>query len=234
MHPVLELLISLKEIDHQLDLFRAEIEKNEKLIQEKENNIKSLKLSTSSIEKKLKDTLLILKKEEEILKEIEYKIEQKNKEYFAGKITNAKELKAFQREMAHLREEKDEKETDVLLIMEELEKLKAETEKTKEKSKKSIKTWEKEIGELREEIEKTEEKFKNIEEKRQDLIQKIEKKYYNIYEEIKREKPNPIVEVKENICTGCHLVIPEQVITKVMEDDEIIMCPNCGRILYKG
>ena len=207
MHPVLKLLIDLQEIDHQIELIQDEIKDQDLKIKEKEKKIEEIKDLLVSTENKEKDLIFKLKKKENDLQQIEYKIEQKKKEFYSGKFTNPKELSGFQKEMRHLEDERDKKETDII---------------------------KKEIGYLKKDNKKLEEKLEKLRQKKAEISEKIDERHYRIYINIKKEKGNPIVSIKNNTCNGCHLTVPEDVINKTKESKDIVTCPNCGRILYWG
>jgi len=53
------------------------------------------------------------------------------------------------------------------------------------------------------------------------------------YEEINRwAEGNAMSEIKSESCMGCFLMLPPQVSATVMETEQLVFCPNCGRILY--
>ena len=55
-------------------------------------------------------------------------------------------------------------------------------------------------------------------------------KRYNII----RQKMNgmAVVPVWKEICGGCHVNIPPQVYNELQRSEELILCPNCSRIMY--
>ncbi len=234
MHPVLKLLIDLQEIDHQIELIQDEIKDQDLKIKEKEKKIEEIKDLLVSTENKEKDLIFKLKKKENDLQQIEYKIEQKKKEFYSGKFTNPKELSGFQKEMRHLEDERDKKETDIITLMEESEDIKDKLKILKEKIKKETDKIKKEIGYLKKDNKKLEEKLEKLRQKKAEISEKIDERHYRIYINIKKEKGNPIVSIKNNTCNGCHLTVPEDVINKTKESKDIVTCPNCGRILYWG
>nr|MCR5046829.1 nucleic acid-binding protein [Treponema sp.] len=40
-----------------------------------------------------------------------------------------------------------------------------------------------------------------------------------------------IVNVKNGVCGGCHMILPAQFANEVREEQEILFCPYCSRIL---
>jgi hypothetical protein len=53
------------------------------------------------------------------------------------------------------------------------------------------------------------------------------------YERLMRQKgSNVIVGIQHGVCGGCHMQLNRQVVVSCQSDQEIVTCPNCGRILY--
>ena len=53
------------------------------------------------------------------------------------------------------------------------------------------------------------------------------------YERLRRSKgENVVVGVAHGVCGGCHMKLQRQVIVTCQGNQEIVCCPNCGRILY--
>ena len=53
------------------------------------------------------------------------------------------------------------------------------------------------------------------------------------YLRIRRAKgANTVVGVQHSVCGGCHVKLPMQVVLSCQAQQELVTCPNCGRILY--
>jgi len=53
------------------------------------------------------------------------------------------------------------------------------------------------------------------------------------YERLRRSKgENVVVGVAHGVCGGCHMKLPVQIIVSCQGHQDIVSCPNCGRILY--
>jgi predicted nucleic acid-binding Zn-ribbon protein len=48
----------------------------------------------------------------------------------------------------------------------------------------------------------------------------------------KQRGASTVVGVDRGICGGCHMKLPMQVVLSCQAQQELITCPNCGRILY--
>lgn len=49
---------------------------------------------------------------------------------------------------------------------------------------------------------------------------------------IKSKGENVVVGINHGVCGGCHMKLPTQSLVACQAAQEIITCPNCGRILY--
>lgn len=53
------------------------------------------------------------------------------------------------------------------------------------------------------------------------------------YERLFRHKgQNVVVGIEHGVCGGCHMQLSRQIVVTCQAEQEIITCPNCGRILY--
>jgi hypothetical protein len=53
------------------------------------------------------------------------------------------------------------------------------------------------------------------------------------YERLRKNKGDKvIVGVTHGVCGGCHMRLPAQILVSCQAHQEIVTCPNCGRLLY--
>ncbi|MGB9720206.1 MAG: zinc ribbon domain-containing protein [bacterium] len=69
----------------------------------------------------------------------------------------------------------------------------------------------------------------SLKRERSGLLKQIPKEYAEVYERIRKRYPLAIAEVKNGFCFGCFQQLPTEMLTK---SNEIVTCPNCGRILF--
>lgn len=99
---------------------------------------------------------------------------------------------------------------------------------------------EKELVKLKKEEEETNSKIElntnilNVTIKeRKEISEKIAKDTLTIYEKIRANKNNlAVVPIKNDVCQGCFIKLPPQLINEIIEASEIIRCEGCVRILY--
>lgn len=86
----------------------------------------------------------------------------------------------------------------------------------------------------------TDEEKKNIEEQRnqfyaqkEELLKNMNQKVITFYEKIRKwAKNTAVVPVKKQACYGCFIKINDKTYSNVLNGEDIITCPHCGRILY--
>ena len=71
-----------------------------------------------------------------------------------------------------------------------------------------------------------------LEEARRELVEKINKPLVFNYEKLRKKFKRSIVPVKDDVCLGCFMRVPTQLITRGRSDQQVINCEGCGRILY--
>ena len=79
-------------------------------------------------------------------------------------------------------------------------------------------------------------KFKRYKSIRNDIVKSINEKYILAYSNLyKKRAPRIIVQANNSMCGGCHISLPAQIIADIMslkDGDSLVICENCGRILY--
>jgi predicted nucleic acid-binding Zn-ribbon protein len=67
---------------------------------------------------------------------------------------------------------------------------------------------------------------------RDELVQKIKKPLLAAYERLRNRYKRAIVPVKDDNCLGCFMKLPTSITAHGRTDKEVLVCENCGRILY--
>lgn len=87
--------------------------------------------------------------------------------------------------------------------------------------------------ELEQKLNNTQDEEKNLKEKRNLLVAKIEKPLYNLYLRVYGSKGRlAVVPANEGHCGGCFTVLPSQKLSELRRADSIVQCDACSRILY--
>jgi predicted nucleic acid-binding Zn-ribbon protein len=72
-----------------------------------------------------------------------------------------------------------------------------------------------------------------LESNRDQLAAGIEKRALSRYERLLEHKgENVVVGIDHGVCGGCHMRLSRQTVVSCQAEQDIVNCPNCGRILY--
>lgn len=72
-----------------------------------------------------------------------------------------------------------------------------------------------------------------LESNRGELAAVVEEDTRGRYERLFKQKGhNVVVGIQHGVCGGCHMTLSRQVVVTCMQEQEVITCPNCARILY--
>jgi len=65
------------------------------------------------------------------------------------------------------------------------------------------------------------------------LAQAVDESTRLKYERLLKQKgQNVLVGIQHGVCGGCHMQLSRSVVVTCQADQELVPCPNCGRILY--
>jgi predicted nucleic acid-binding Zn-ribbon protein len=68
---------------------------------------------------------------------------------------------------------------------------------------------------------------------RQELTRDIKPDALELYARLmKTRAPRAVVTANGNVCSGCNINLPPQVVGDIMKADRLVICENCARILY--
>ena len=68
---------------------------------------------------------------------------------------------------------------------------------------------------------------------REELAAAVEESARRKYERLFRQKgQNVVVGIQHGVCGGCHMQLSRSIVVGCQAEQEIVSCPNCGRILY--
>ncbi len=148
-------------------------------------------------------------------------------------ISKELELKAMLKEIAFREDQRDQKETRVLELLDQVEaqnQIIAEKEQTLKKLKKQ---YNRRSTEVAAQVEKLEQQLAVLASKRDSLRKGLPAPLLKRYEFIlRRRNGSAISEVRAGVCLGCHMNILPQQFIDLQKGEVIIQCPHCQRILY--
>jgi predicted nucleic acid-binding Zn-ribbon protein len=72
-----------------------------------------------------------------------------------------------------------------------------------------------------------------MESSRESLTAGLDESILGRYMRLQKQKgDNIVVGIQHGVCGGCHMKFPMQIVVACQKAQELVTCPNCGRILY--
>ncbi|MDR0407696.1 MAG: C4-type zinc ribbon domain-containing protein [Campylobacteraceae bacterium] len=232
MNKYLNQLVKLSEINKEIDAFEPRVQKIQKTLNVAFEKAKNAKTDIELLEEEIKDSKLKKMKNEALLAELSDKLKSISKK--TASIKNEKEVKALQLEEDIAKEQCD-------FANEEIARLEKNIE-LKEGEKVKVKELYSELQKVAEEISVSVESERNdikkeiavAYAKKEELVSKMSQRILSFYEKIRKWAHNSaVVPVRKQACYGCFMRINDKTNALVVQSEDIITCPHCGRILYR-
>ncbi len=154
-----------------------------------------------------------------------------NQRLYSGNVKNTKELEDLQHKVEELGRRRSALEDEILEAMIVIEDAQQENESAGEALSAVQATWEKSQGSLQQEQNELALRLHELMAARDRQLPLIEKPLLAQYEQLKTRKGGVAVAgLEDNRCTGCHLTVSVQKVTRAKRG-EIVICGGCGRML---
>jgi len=224
-------LVALSNVDKELDQFKPKIEELQGKVTAQESLINELIAQKEAIEKEIEENSIKIASFEEQIKELKAQLDDIKRK--SGEAKSEKEIFALQteehiakdkltyanEEIERLNKVNDIKKSQLQELLEQIEQKRKELEEIKK--------------EVSEEFEKIEELKANLIEKREEIISNMDRKILAFYEKIRKWAGNTaVVKVENQACYGCYMKINDKAYSDLINGEDIVTCPHCGRVLY--
>ena len=224
-------LIQLQKIDSQILSFRAQLDElPRKLNQHRETlNTAITKSDTAhhEFEKLSKDkhtSEMDLKEDEESVKKFSVQL-------YAVKTNE--QYNALKHEIALVKEKISKTEDTILELMDKIDTVKHTWDEEKKQVEEGKQVFAEEEQKSLAEETRLKSLIAELETQRKQIADTVEAAFLVSYQRIsQRYNGLALVSIKGNICQGCSMKLPPQVIAEVNKNDKIVRCENCARILY--
>lgn len=118
-------------------------------------------------------------------------------------------------------------------LMEQVEAAQKEVARLAREADDAKKLAEEQIAKLGEREQNLRKELAELESNREELAAAVDAVARARYERLVRSKgENVVVGVQHGVCGGCHMKLPAQILVTCQQQQEIVSCTNCGRILY--
>ncbi len=231
MSPELSQLIALQELDLEIQrladrLFAIPVERQRMESEFEKDAAEFLELK-STHERNLNDR-----------KHLEAEItltQQHHDKYQQDKmrVRNEKEYAAVLREIDAAKKQIGALETEVLKLMEEIEKQDSQLQVQTPEFARKRGELEALFAELEQESESAQARSTALHTQRAELAASVPHILFATYERMSRTKRGQaLAEVRDGICTACRMKVRPKIYSDVRKGDELVTCESCSRILY--
>ncbi len=197
-------------MEEDFQAYKENIEKNKR----KYESLKSQHAESESKIKKLDDGMV--KTRERLLE-----------------VKNNKEYQAMLKEIETAEKTRGEIETQIITLIDEMDKLTVLVKKDEETLKQATQKREEEKKIIENDLNTVDADTASWNQKREDLQKRIPADLLSRYEKIrKRNNGVGVISVWKSVCNGCHMNIPPQMYNELQRSTELLSCPNCNRIMY--
>ena len=148
-------------------------------------------------------------------------------------VKNNKEYQAMLKENETAEVTRSDVETEILAILDELEKLSVLVKQDQATLNEHKQKYEGERSLIEADLDSIDADFISWEQKRAELQAKTPADLLAKYEKIKKSNNGiGVISVWKAVCNCCHMNIPPQLYNELQKTSELISCPNCHRIMY--
>lgn len=202
----------LKRLKHEILSEMSSLEQKTKTLEEARKSLRRTEMENRDISAKEK--------------EIEHKL-------YGGEVTSVKELEQLEKKLKQLKSEAHKGESRTIDFMDTIEKLEEQVIKEQQKLQRDKENYRKYKLKYTQDVDRIKEELFNAEYGREELLESIDPELLEVYNHIKKKKNGIAVAlIKNGVCSGCRMSLPVATISEVRKTDSVIMCENCGRILY--
>ncbi|TEU07831.1 MAG: hypothetical protein E3I52_02790 [Candidatus Aminicenantes bacterium] len=226
-----EKLINLQKLDKEitdvslfLENIPSKIEEINKKIETSSQIVTLAKEKMTQNQKKRRDL-------EAAVKDIKEQISKYNRQL--NEVKTNREYSILLKEIEEAKQKDNDMEEEIISEMLSADEIEDEIKTASQKYSEAEEKFSKEKDVLQQEKKKFEAKRDKLNQKKEKLVPKIPSDQVRLYLKIyKRNSGIALSPVKEEFCSLCHLRIRPQVINELKGKEKIILCENCGRILY--
>jgi predicted nucleic acid-binding Zn-ribbon protein len=156
-----------------------------------------------------------------------------NTDLYSGRVGNPKELAAMQEDVAALDRQKTGLEDEDLSLLEQVDQLDAQIRQAQQAIDAAEAALARQEAVFREAAAAADHEISERTARRAALMAGIEEDLIRRYDRLREHKGGiAVVAVRGGICEGCHVAIPERLVSRLERDPDLMAaCDGCGRLL---
>jgi len=198
----------------------------------------SLKVKFAGTQTQLENAKHRVKQTESERKHLELDVEAKKQQidrYANQQLQTRKneEYRALAHEIETCKAEITKIEDHEIELMEQAEEAQKEVVRLTRESDAAKKLVEEQVARLGEREQNLRKELAELASNREELASAVDAGTRARYERLVKSKgENVVVGVQHGVCGGCHMRLPAQILVTCQQQQAIVSCTNCGRILY--
>lgn len=153
---------------------------------------------------------------------------------YGGRIRNPKELESINDEGAALDRTRSSREDDMLALLDDVERLEPQERDAREALETAKGALTQQTAWYQQAAGAADQEIAELSARRAALLGDLEEDLVRRYDRLRERKGGlAIVAVRDGICGGCHVAIPDRLLRRLEDDPEILAaCDGCGRLLH--
>lgn len=230
----IDMLWEFQRCELELDAEKGNLEKYET-----KENLKQINDKYNRIREKYNNNLLEVEKYKKLhiryngdLKHLELNLKEERDKLYSGKVNSSKEYQRIEGTISNIKKNIDQKENEILKVIDIMEGLDKEIKEQKSKLTKLKKHFEDQKANHSQNIEKTKKRISELEKNIEELSIKIDSNIMDKYSKIKERRYMVMSGIYHGTCTGCNMDVSTSTIQNIKLAKVLVTCDNCGRILY--
>ena len=165
--------------------------------------------------------------------DLKSKVTPAEQKLYGGTVKNPKELQDLQKDIDQLKRQLSAVEDRDLEAMGELEAAQKSTETLRIELASLERTWNEEQAELRRREGNLAAEIERLEAERAEQASGIDAETMRTYEHVRRtHQGRGMARLDRNLCLGCRITLPTNVVNRARAGGALVQCPNCERILF--
>jgi len=221
----------LQSVDDQLAELRTKIASLSLGVDEHKKRVAELRAELDRKGEELKAD-----EKDSAMKELELKVVQEKIDKFKQQlnaIKSNKQYAAMMQEISVQEAASSKTEDEALVIMDRIEKARSGIELLRQQIGKAEEDVRREEALVADEVAQVSGQIRELMAERQGLTQRLDRPVIARYDKISRSRGGKAcVAVKDGVCQGCFMGVTKQMIARLWSKKELLVCPNCGRIMY--
>ena len=230
MHPDIEHLLKLQEVDEQLMELERSKEYLPEIIANVRKEVEDARLAVSDTQRLLSESQLKHRQLEGDLKEAQENLARYQSQM--NTIKTNREYDALTGEIESTKERIGFIEDEIILTLNETDELTTRLEEARKRLELLEQSNTDQLANLEREMGAVESKVKAKLDERSNITVRVTKNTLSVYERVRRGRGSPVVvALKKNACGACYKSQPPQRIQELRKGLTVITCDNCGRFL---